>query len=111
MHFRKPESLKSKLDTLVKKYGTNKITIEHGCACYEFHHYDYEEPSWKNNWESTITIYVVDFWNGKVVEFGTYTEKDLAKPTYDELDWGCYDKIFTFWEKQFPTIIEIREYR
>lgn len=108
MHFRKPESLKSKLDTLVKKYGTNKITIEHGCGCYEFHHYDYEESSWKNNWESAITVYVIDFWNGKVIEFGRYTERELSKPT--EYDCYNYDKVYTRWDKEFPTIIEINEY-
>lgn len=107
MHFRKPESLKSKLDILVNKYGANKITIEHGCGCYEFHHYDYEEPSWKNSWESAITIYVIDFWNNKVIEFGTYTEKDLAKV---DKNWGYWGQVYTKWDKEFPTIIEISEY-
>ncbi len=108
MHFRKPKSLKSKLDSLVKKYGAERITIEHGCGYYEFHHYDYVEPSWKNNWEESIIIYVKDFWNNnKVVEFGEYTEKNLAKINDN---WGYYGQIYTKWDKQFPTIIEIDEY-
>ena len=112
MNFRKPESLKNKLDTLIKKYGNEKITIEHGCGCYEFDHYEIEEPSWKNHWESAIIIYVKDFWNNnKVTEFGRYNETNLAKPTLDELRWGCTYKQFTKWDKEFPTIIEIRDYR
>lgn len=108
MHFRSPKSLKNKLDLLIKKYGIQSITIEHGCACYEFHHYDYIEPNFENGWEESIIIYIKDFWNNnKITEFGRYNEKNLAKI---DKGWGYYGQIYTNWDKRYPTIIEIQEY-
>lgn len=109
-HFRTPESLKKKLDSMIKKYG-NEFTIDHGIANYQFDHYEYYEPRWENSWTSCIIIYVKDFWHkDEVVEYGRYTEADLCKPTKYDLAWGYFEKYRAVWEKEFPTILEIREY-
>lgn len=107
-HYRTVQSLKKKLDEMELKYG-KKFTIDHGIANYAYDHYQYNSPCSDNAWTESITLYVVDFWNGKVIEYMTLTDRDLRKPTRKELEW-CYMGINASWEKEFPTILEIREY-
>lgn len=107
MNYRKARTLKNKIDTLVKKY--NKITIEHGVANYEFSHYEFTEGNYRNKFEDTIVIYVVDFWNGEIIEYMTLTDEMLERPTEEDYEWGFGDFVSAKWDKRYPTLLEIRE--
>ena len=103
---RSPESIKKRLD-LMQKSG--KVILDHGVGAYKFDHYDYEEPSFENGYESKLVIYYEDFDMDKTVrEYMTVSEGNLRKPTdQDCMTWlvDCY------WDKAYPTLLYMREYQ
>ena len=106
MHLRTPESIKRKLDAMLKKNET--ITIDHGVSVYEFDHYDYEAPSVYNKFESMITIWVKDFDPAHTpIVYMQLREDDLRSPNKN--DWGI-DLITCVWETAWPMCLYIREY-
>lgn len=108
MIFRKPESIKARLDIMEKKIGKEKMCIDHGVVNYAYSRYEYEEPCCKNNWVSKIYIYVYDFDRNKTEILDMIlTEKNLRKPTKD--DWYV-ELMHCSWDKRYPSLLEIREY-
>ena len=106
--YRTPESVMKRLDAMQKKLKENEhISIDHGVAVYKFDHYEYEEPTFKNNFESCLIIYVEDFWTHKIIEYMRLNESNLRKPNKD--DWFV-ELVHCSWEKAFPTILNMREY-
>lgn len=108
IRYRKPESVKKRLDIMKKNLKENEnISIDHGVAVFKFDHYEYKEPSFENNFESSLIIYVEDIWSDKIIEYMILKERNLRKPT--ENDWFV-ELVHCSWEKEFPTILNIREY-
>lgn len=106
--FRSPESLKRKIDSLVKQYGSERLTLDHGIGNYQYSHYTYEDASWKNKYKSSITIWYIDFDKNKTVKpYMTLTEDNMRKPNKN--DWFV-ELVSCIWEKEYPTLLEIREY-
>lgn len=106
--FRKPETLKRKIDSLAKKYGRENIILDHGVGSYRFSRYEYEEASLKNNYSSTLKLFYEDFNDAKTERlYMSLTAEDMRKPTKD--DYGR-EFVFCIWEKEYPRILEIREY-
>lgn len=108
IRYRTPESVKKRIDAMQKKLKADEqISIDHGVAVFKFDHYEYEKPSFKNNFESSLTIYVEDIWSDKIIEYMVLKESNLRKPT--ENDWFV-ELVHCSWEKEYPTILNLREY-
>lgn len=108
MIYRKPESIKTRLDLMEKKIGKANIIIDHGVASYSYSRYEYIEPSFKNNWTSSISIYVYDFDKDNTeILYMTVTENDLRKPNKD--DWYV-ELVHCSWDKEYPSVLYMREY-
>jgi len=106
IRYRTPENIKKKIDMLIRDH--KKISIDHGIACYEYDHYEYIEGSYKNNFTPQLDVYVKDFWNnGNVILYMTLTADNMRKPTKN--DWFT-ELVSCTWEKEFPTILNIKEY-
>jgi len=107
-HFRTPESIKAKLDVMEKQIGADNICLDHGVGAYQYSHYVYTNANYSNKWTSQITIYFVDFDLNKTVRpFITVTANDLRKPNKN--DWYV-DLVSCYWEKEFPSLLCIKEY-
>ena len=103
--FRTPESVKAKIDNMLKK---GEVVLDHGICAYEFDHYEYEEASWKNGYTSSLSIYYKDFDVNKTVRlYLVLTEKNLRKATKTDYFVELVD---CYWEKEFPTLLNMREY-
>lgn len=105
IRYRTPESIKKRIDTMLKK---GEVILDHGVLACEFDHYEYEEASWENNYTSKLHLFYKDFDTNKTVRYYmTVTENNLRKPTKN--DWYV-ELIHCSWDKRWPTLLEMREY-
>lgn len=109
MRIRTVKGLKRKLLSLEKQYKKEEISIDHGVAVFGYDHFEYIEPTFENHFTESIIIYVKDFdFNNRIIEYMTLTDENLRKPNGDK---DYYKEFVTcIWEKEFPTILYIREY-
>lgn len=106
--YRTAKSIKRRLDVMIKRYGENKITIDHGVANYEFDHYEFTKGSFKNNYVDTIEIFVRDFdRDNSVISYMVASEESLRKP--NKKDWFT-NLIHCSWDSKYPTILYMRDY-
>lgn len=111
---RTPETVKKRIDMMLR--STEVITLwnllaphilDHGVGAYEFDHYDYEEASWSNNYTSALDVYYKDFDEAKTPRlYMRLTENNLRKPGKDD----CGEFVDCYWEKEYPTLLYMREY-
>lgn len=111
MVFRKPQTLKNKLDALEKRLGKDNITIETHPACYQYDHYEFHEGNWENRFVDSIVIYYQDFDINKTIRSIEITAEDMRHPTKADYLYGSgKDLLNITWDKRWPTIIDIVEY-
>lgn len=102
---RTPESIKKKIDSMLRK---GEVVLDHGVGAYEFDHYEYEEGNYDNSYTSSLKIFYKDFNKEKTPRlYMIVTENDLRKPKKD--DWYT-EFVDCYWEKEFPTLLYMREY-
>ena len=100
---RTPESIKKKIDSMLRK---GEVVLDHGVGAYDFDHYEYEEANYEH--DSSLKIFYKDFDKEKTTRlYMVVTENNLRKPTKD--DWYA-EFVDCYWEKEFPTLLYMREY-
>ena len=105
IRYRTPESVMKRINAMKKK---GEVILDHGVGSYEFDHYEYEPPGYKNGWRSKLDIFYKDFDKAKTVRlYMSLTEDNLRKPKKD--DWYI-ELVSCRWDKKYPTLLEIREY-
>lgn len=110
---RSVEQLKKRLDLMIRDYGAENITLEHGCCNLQFtkyFHYPYGYDEELKQWNDTekIIIFCIDLTTKKERQYMEITDEDLRKPKgeYDYNHWFVHAN----WNKKYPTIIELADY-
>lgn len=108
---RSVEQLKKRLDLMIRDYGVENITLEHGAGNYSFSKYFYYPQGYDkelNEWRNTEKMIIFCKTEGKEKEYMTITDEDLRRPKgeYDYNHWFIHAN----WQKKYPTILELAEY-
>lgn len=110
---RSVEQLKKRLDLMIRDYGAENITLEHGCCNFQFtkyfyYPYGYDEELKQWNDTEKIIIFCIDLTTKKERQYMEITDEDLRRPKgeYDYNHWFVHAN----WQKKYPTILELADY-
>jgi len=105
--------LKKRLDLMIRDYGAENITLEHGCCNFQFtkyfyYPYGYDEELKQWNDTEKIIIFCIDLTTKKERQYMEITDEELRKPKgeYDYNHWFVHAN----WKKKYPTILELADY-
>ena len=110
---RSVQQLKKRLDLMIRNYGAENVTLEHGCCNFQFTKYFYYPYGYNEElkqWNDTekIIIFCIDLTTKKERQYMEITDEDLRRPKgeYDYNHWFVH----AHWQKKHPTILELADY-
>lgn len=103
--YRTVESVKKRLDLMLKQ--GSEILLYHGSGAYRFSRYEHCKPCPESNWKESLYVYYIDGVTHKESEYMVITDDVLRKPTEDDFGLWFVD---CHWEKEYPSLIYMREY-
>ena len=108
--FRKPSSVKRKIDAMQKKMKKEDIVVDCGVCNYEYDHYEFRNGGYRDGkfHDDEIDIYVIDFVNNKPILLFTLTEENMREPKGDSDLFMDFN--YVHHDSKYPTLFCITHY-